>query len=208
MLFQPLQVFQVYSSRECGRAPHARWHRQITDIVCFLPFPSLDMAHLRPACHCCLSLSPYVLYLNETSAVQGKSPPFTSDSNAARHRSENSSYFTVLPTKSFGNNKFLWNHRAIINNCFNYLCTLVSLKITDWRRGEFGVIVGCVSQVKELLMSFGQLRAFNLVKDSSTGLSKGYAFAEYVDVSMTDQVSRSSLWTRVIFRIVNGDILQ
>lgn len=47
----------------------------------------------------------------------------------------------------------------------------------------------CVmKQVKELLMSFGQLRAFNLVKDSSTGLSKGYAFAEYVDISMTDQV--------------------
>ncbi|KAI4476455.1 hypothetical protein M0804_013583 [Polistes exclamans] len=41
--------------------------------------------------------------------------------------------------------------------------------------------------VKELLMSFGQLRAFNLVKDSATGLSKGYAFCEYVDVSMTDQ---------------------
>lgn len=44
-----------------------------------------------------------------------------------------------------------------------------------------------VVQVKELLMSFGQLRAFNLVKDSATGLSKGYAFCEYVDVSMTDQ---------------------
>jgi len=42
-------------------------------------------------------------------------------------------------------------------------------------------------QVKELLMSFGQLRAFNLVKDSATGLSKGYAFAEYIDISMTDQ---------------------
>merc|ERR1719431_636498 len=42
-------------------------------------------------------------------------------------------------------------------------------------------------QVKELLMSFGQLRAFNLVKDSSTGLSKGYAFCEYVDVTLTDQ---------------------
>ncbi|KAK3930356.1 Splicing factor U2AF 50 kDa subunit [Frankliniella fusca] len=42
-------------------------------------------------------------------------------------------------------------------------------------------------QVKELLMSFGQLRAFNLVKDSATGLSKGYAFCEYFDVSMTDQ---------------------
>lgn len=36
-------------------------------------------------------------------------------------------------------------------------------------------------------MSFGQLRAFNLVKDSATGLSKGYAFCEYADVTITDQ---------------------
>ena len=42
-------------------------------------------------------------------------------------------------------------------------------------------------QVKELLTSFGQLRAFNLVKDSATGLSKGYAFCEYVDGTITDQ---------------------
>jgi len=42
-------------------------------------------------------------------------------------------------------------------------------------------------QVRELLTSFGQLRAFNLVKDSATGLSKGYAFCEYVDISITDQ---------------------
>ncbi|XP_047495537.1 splicing factor U2AF 50 kDa subunit-like isoform X3 [Penaeus chinensis] len=48
-------------------------------------------------------------------------------------------------------------------------------------------------QVKELLMSFGQLRAFNLVKDSATGLSKGYAFCEYVDVSLTDQVSTNAI---------------
>ncbi|CAG0881503.1 unnamed protein product [Cyprideis torosa] len=41
--------------------------------------------------------------------------------------------------------------------------------------------------VKELLLSFGQLRAFNLVKDSATGLSKGYAFCEYLDVSITDE---------------------
>ena len=37
-------------------------------------------------------------------------------------------------------------------------------------------------QVKELLTSFGQLRAFNLV-------IKGYAFAEYLDHLVTDQVS-------------------
>jgi splicing factor U2AF subunit len=42
-------------------------------------------------------------------------------------------------------------------------------------------------QVKELLTSFGPLKAFNLVKDSATGLSKGYAFSEYVDINVTDQ---------------------
>ncbi|TRZ01210.1 hypothetical protein DNTS_028711 [Danionella cerebrum] len=42
-------------------------------------------------------------------------------------------------------------------------------------------------QVKELLTSFGPLKAFNLVKDSATALSKGYAFCEYVDVNISDQ---------------------
>uniref|UniRef100_A0AAY5K7T7 RRM domain-containing protein n=1 Tax=Esox lucius TaxID=8010 RepID=A0AAY5K7T7_ESOLU len=42
-------------------------------------------------------------------------------------------------------------------------------------------------QVKELLTSFGPLKAFNLVKDSATSLSKGYAFCEYVEISATDQ---------------------
>lgn len=42
-------------------------------------------------------------------------------------------------------------------------------------------------QVKELLTSFGPLKAFNLVKDSATGLSKGYAFCEYLDPNITDQ---------------------
>lgn len=46
-----------------------------------------------------------------------------------------------------------------------------------------------ISQVKELLTSFGPLKAFNLVKDSATGLSKGYAFCEYVDVNVMDQVT-------------------
>lgn len=41
-------------------------------------------------------------------------------------------------------------------------------------------------QVIELLKSFGELRAFNLVKDTMTGLSKGFAFCEYVDQSNTD----------------------
>lgn len=42
-------------------------------------------------------------------------------------------------------------------------------------------------QVKELLEAFGPLRGFSLVKDSTTGFSKGFGFAEYVDVSVTDQ---------------------
>ncbi|KAM8713631.1 hypothetical protein ACLKA7_013882 [Drosophila subpalustris] len=42
-------------------------------------------------------------------------------------------------------------------------------------------------QVKELLVTFGQLRGFNLVKDSVTGQSKGFAFCEYLDHSITDQ---------------------
>lgn len=48
---------------------------------------------------------------------------------------------------------------------------------------------GSCSQVKELLTSFGPLKAFNLVKDSATSLSKGYAFCEYVDLGSTDQVT-------------------
>ena len=44
-----------------------------------------------------------------------------------------------------------------------------------------------VNSNQELLTSFGQLKAFNLVKDMTSGLSKGYAFAEYLDGSITDQ---------------------
>ncbi|CAJ0904125.1 11006_t:CDS:10 [Entrophospora sp. SA101] len=41
-------------------------------------------------------------------------------------------------------------------------------------------------QVMELLKSFGELRAFNLVKDILSGVSKGFAFCEYLDPSVTD----------------------
>jgi hypothetical protein len=50
-------------------------------------------------------------------------------------------------------------------------------------------------------MSFGQLRAFNLVKDSATGLSKGYAFCEYADVTMTDQV-----WNLSCFLVFSAQV--
>lgn len=42
-------------------------------------------------------------------------------------------------------------------------------------------------QIKEILTSFGQLRAFNLIRDPSTLASKGYAFCEYLDSTITDQ---------------------
>ncbi|KII66054.1 Splicing factor U2AF 50 kDa subunit [Thelohanellus kitauei] len=41
-------------------------------------------------------------------------------------------------------------------------------------------------QVRELLTAFGELKAFNLVKDGASGLSKGYAFCEYRDGTVTD----------------------
>ena len=43
-------------------------------------------------------------------------------------------------------------------------------------------------QVKELLTAFGPLKAFNLVKDSVTATSRGYAFCEYLDPLITEQV--------------------
>lgn len=59
--------------------------------------------------------------------------------------------------------------------------------------GKFGglsVITG-LFQVKELLCSFGPLKAFSLNVDSQ-GQSKGYAFAEYLDPTLTDQVGDNS----------------
>ncbi|KAK2009595.1 hypothetical protein LZ32DRAFT_608244 [Colletotrichum eremochloae] len=41
-------------------------------------------------------------------------------------------------------------------------------------------------QVSELLVSFGELKAFVLVRDKSTEESRGIAFCEYVDPSATD----------------------
>ncbi|CAI5507423.1 unnamed protein product, partial [Closterium sp. Naga37s-1] len=41
-------------------------------------------------------------------------------------------------------------------------------------------------QIRELLSSFGPLRAFDLVKDRDTGNSKGYGFCVYQDPSVTD----------------------
>ena len=40
-----------------------------------------------------------------------------------------------------------------------------------------------------LMNIYLSIKAFNLVKDVASSLSKGYAFAEYADASVTDQVS-------------------
>eukprot|EP00056_Hartaetosiga_gracilis_P017487 m.7406 g.7406 ORF g.7406 m.7406 type:complete len:525 (-) comp5759_c0_seq1:116-1690(-) len=41
-------------------------------------------------------------------------------------------------------------------------------------------------QVREIISAFGELRMFKLISDATTGLSKGYAFAEFVDTSITE----------------------
>ncbi|KAL1407528.1 hypothetical protein Q8F55_006961 [Vanrija albida] len=41
-------------------------------------------------------------------------------------------------------------------------------------------------QVMELLKSFGELRTFNLVKEGNGSVSKGFAFVEYLDPTVTD----------------------
>ncbi|KAJ1676668.1 hypothetical protein EV182_007725, partial [Spiromyces aspiralis] len=41
-------------------------------------------------------------------------------------------------------------------------------------------------QIIELLQTFGPLRSFSLVKDSVTGMSRGFAFCEYADMNVTD----------------------
>lgn len=46
-------------------------------------------------------------------------------------------------------------------------------------------------QVKELVGYFGELKAFHLVKDNSTNVSKGFAFYEYLDPNKTDDACRA-----------------
>lgn len=46
-------------------------------------------------------------------------------------------------------------------------------------------------QVKELLVPYGSLKSFNLVMDKATGKSKGYAFCEYAEETITDFVIKS-----------------
>ncbi|GLH11324.1 Uncharacterized protein GBIM_16123 [Gryllus bimaculatus] len=88
-------------------------------------------------------------------------------------------YFLLYVPVYFANSLLLINELVTFSLIKRFLLNLGTCKNGEW--------FVPYSIVKELLMSFGQLRAFNLVKDSATGLSKGYAFCEYADVTMTDQ---------------------
>jgi len=65
--------------------------------------------------------------------------------------------------------------------CFTIYVKPSNSVITETRTND-------LLQVKELMSSFGQLRSFNLVMDTSSGMSKGFAFCEYLDPVVTDQV--------------------
>jgi RNA recognition motif-containing protein len=65
---------------------------------------------------------------------------------------------------------------------------VVGTNVTD---GPNKIYIGSIppqltdDNVKEILSAFGQLKAFNLVRDPGSVLSKGYAFCEYTDSSLT-----------------------
>lgn len=58
-------------------------------------------------------------------------------------------------------------------------------------------------QVRELVASFGALRAFNVVRDKDTGLSKGYGFFEYADPAVTDTAVEALNGMRLGDRTIN-----
>lgn len=66
---------------------------------------------------------------------------------------------------------------------------IVSTQVSD---GPSKVFIGGIpynlteDQIKSLLQSYGSLAAFNLIKEPSTGMSKGFAFFEFVDPSVVD----------------------
>lgn len=67
---------------------------------------------------------------------------------------------------------------------------IVSTQVSD---GPNKMFIGGIpytlneDEVKNILKSFGDLKAFNLIKEPTTGLSKGFAFFEYADSSVVEQ---------------------
>jgi len=70
---------------------------------------------------------------------------------------------------------------------------IVSTQVPD---GPYKIYIGGLpfalteDQVKELLSTYGSLKGFYLFRDVSTNLSRGYAFAEYRDHSVTQSAIR------------------
>lgn len=66
---------------------------------------------------------------------------------------------------------------------------IVSTQVSD---GPNKVFIGGIpynlteDQIKSLLTTYGPLAAFNLIKEPNTGLSKGFAFFEFLDGSVVD----------------------
>ncbi|CAN8072558.1 unnamed protein product, partial [Agarophyton chilense] len=66
---------------------------------------------------------------------------------------------------------------------------IVSTQVCD---GPNKVFVGGIpynlseDHIKNLLSSYGALAAFNLIKEANSGMSKGFAFFEYVDAGVVD----------------------
>ena len=79
-------------------------------------------------------------------------------------------------------------YTQITNNKQNQALGVVGTNVTD---GPNKIYIGSIppqltdDNVKEILSAFGQLKAFNLVRDPGSVLSKGYAFCEYTDASLT-----------------------
>lgn len=67
---------------------------------------------------------------------------------------------------------------------------IVSTQVSD---GPNKVFIGGIpyhlseDSIKDLLQTYGRLAAFNLIKEPNTGLSKGFAFCEYVDPTVVDK---------------------
>lgn len=74
------------------------------------------------------------------------------------------------------------------------LLGIVSTQVGD---GPNKVFIGGIpyslteDEVKGILESCGRLAAFNLIKDATTGTSKGFAFFEYADPSVVDEACRN-----------------
>lgn len=58
-------------------------------------------------------------------------------------------------------------------------------------------------QVKVILLRYGQLRSFHLVKDKNERNSKGYAFCEYADNDATDNAIKYLNGFKIQHRTLN-----